>query len=584
MTEITHKPCPFPSCGSSDAFAFNMDKGTGYCHVCAGTYPSRKPQFDWARQEYPPKERALGKARWNTKDNNSKEDDFWEAYEMSSTDVETTVVDEEPYVPVGPLKVAQVPRRGIMGKTLAHFKTKVYTDGDDVPVKDEYLYSSGGVKTRHIHGKGFSITGNVNSLFGMDLFPPSSSRVVTVCEGEIDCMSSWQMLSAGNNFVNPVVSVPSATPSRKMWEDCRDYLDSFDKIILSVDTDKAGDKLAENMSKMFLGKVYRINHGIYKDANDFLQAGEGKAYKSAWWAAKKVKPDKFVSSPDDWAKALVEETPYEYVPTPIAALNSKIKGFVKGGITVIKALPGTGKTTTFRYFQHHLIKHSDARVAVLHMEEMTSTTGRGLVTYDMGINVSTKEDAADNGVSEEQVIDCLRGLVEDDRFITFSVDPENAIEDTIEKIRIARAVYNVDYVFLDHLQRLAYLGGVDNATAGLTSLAVKIVDMTRTDAFSVIAISHVNNDGATKYARAVEEEAIVVLELSRDPKAEDPGERDTTYISVMKNRPFALTGDAGCLEYDHKTTMVKEKVKGEGQTYAAHKQAKEKGAPSRDIW
>jgi twinkle protein len=548
--------------------------------------------FDWSVTRYPLKPRAHRDGTrdnsWETKEE-TEVNDYWDNYEMTTADDDDRgdVIEEAMYEPVGDVKEnTTVTHRNILPKTFKHFGVQVFTDDDDVVIKHVYHYPAGGTKTRlclHTKPKKFPQEGDTSSLFGLNLFPPSSSRQVTVTEGECDAMAAWQMLQGGG-FTNPVVSVPSATVGAKVWDNVRSYLDSFDKIILSVDSDAAGDKLADKMSKMFLGKVYRVNHGIYKDANEFLMNGEGKAYKSAWWACKKVKPDKFISSPDDWAKALVEETPYEYVPTPIAALNSKIKGFVKGGITVIKALPGTGKTTTFRYFQHHLIKNSEARVAVLHMEEMTSTTGRGLVTYDMGINVSTKEDAADNGVSEEEVIDCLRGLVKDDRFITFSVDPDNAIEDTIEKIRIARAVYNVDYVFLDHLQRLAYLGGVDNATAGLTSLAVKIVDMTRTDAFSVIAISHVNNDGATKYAKAVEEEAIVVLELSRDPKAEDADERDTTYISVMKNRPFALTGDAGFLEYDHKTTMVREKVKREGEMYEAHKQAKAKGSSRGDSW
>jgi len=116
---------------------------------------------------------------------------------------------------------------------------------------------------------------------------------------------------------------------------------------------------------------------------------------------------------------------------------------------------------------------------------------------------------------------------------------------------------------LDHLQRLAYLSGVDSATAELTSLAVKIVDMTRRDSFGVIAISHVNNDGATKYAKSVEEEAIIVIEMSRDKMAEDPEERDTTYLDITKNRPFARTGAAGCLVYDQDTTIVAEKVKEE---------------------
>jgi len=52
MTEITHQPCPFMSCASSDAFSWNPDKGTGRCHSCGEGYPSRERTFDWAKQQY----------------------------------------------------------------------------------------------------------------------------------------------------------------------------------------------------------------------------------------------------------------------------------------------------------------------------------------------------------------------------------------------------------------------------------------------------------------------------------------------------------------------------------------------------
>ena len=431
-----------------------------------------------------------------------------------------------------------------------------------------YTYPEGSTKHKDQsvpkkHKDHIKISGKMDKFYGQDDYTGGS--ILTITEGEEDRLSVIQMMG---NY--PCVSVPNASPSKDFWNNARGFLEGFEKIVLSVDNDEAGDKLADKFYALFPSKVYRVKHGKYKDANDFLVASDYAGYKAAWWAATKMKPDGFVSSPEQWEKIIREETPYEFVPTPIEALNRKIRGFVKGGITVVKALPGTGKTTIFRFFQHDLIKNSDAKIAILHMEEMKSTTGRGLVTYELGANVSTKGDAEAAGISEDEVVDTLKELTKDDRFITFDIDPHDPINDTLSKIKICREVYGVDYIFLDHLQRLAYLSGVENATSGLTSLAVKIVDMTRKDAFSVIAISHVNNDGATKYAKAVEEEAIVVIELSRDGNSEDPSERDTTHIVVTKNRPFALLGDAGCLKYDHETTMVSE------DDFATYTGAKEK--------
>lgn len=454
--------------------------------------------------------------------------------------------------------------RGIKKDTLE--KYGVYFTSQDGKETVHYTYPNG-TKHRELP-KTIRNSGKMDHFYGAEDY--NGGKVLTITEGEEDRLSVIQMMGDW-----PCVSVPSATPSRGFWDNAQKYLVNFEKIVLSVDTDEPGQKLKEKFYRLFPGKVHEINHGRYKDANEFLQEGAYKEYKAAWWSAQKIIPHGFISSPEQWEKVLSEETPYEYVPTPVEALNRKIKGFVKGGITVIKALPGTGKTSAFRYFQHHLLKNSDARIAVLHMEEMNSTTGRGLVTYELECNVNTKEEAEYNGVDEKVVIETIRDLTKGDRFVTFSIDPSNAIQDTLDKIRICREVYGVDYIFLDHLQRLAYLSGVENATSGLTSLAVNIVDMTRKDAFGVIAISHVNDDGATKYAKAVEEEAIIVIEMSRDKKAEDPDERDTTYLDITKNRPFALTGSAGCLEYDHTVTTVREKVKHEPRT----EQASDTGIP-----
>lgn len=517
MTEVSHQPCLF--CSSSDAFSFNSETGLFKCFSCGADSGSKRGLCFNGKVVEPFK---------NPRSGNEEE-------------IGLTL---EPYI--------KDSYRGISKDTLEEFG--VYFTSHEGKETIHYTYPNG-VKHRELP-KSLRISGKMDRFYGQDDY--NSGATITITEGEEDRLSVIQMMGD-----YPCVSVPGATPSKDFWESARQYLQNFEKIVLSVDSDEPGDKLCDKFYRMFPGKVYRVNHGKYKDANEFLMQGAKAEYKRSWWNANKVKPDYFVSSADQWEKVLMEETPYEYVPTPVSALNKKIKGFVKGGITVIKALPGTGKTSAFRYFQHHLLKNSNARVAVLHMEEMKATTGRGLVTYELGVNVNTKEEAEANGISEREVIDTLRDLTEDERFITFAIDTSNPIEDTISKIRVAREVYNVDFIFLDHLQRLAYLEGVESATSALTSLAVKIVDMTRVESFGVIAISHVNEDGATKYAKAVEEEAIVVVEMSRDKKAEDPDERDTTYLDVTKNRPFALTGFAGCLEYDHETTVVREKVKEE---------------------
>ena len=132
----------------------------------------------------------------------------------------------------------------------------------------------------------------------MNLFTAGSSKMVTITEGELDALSVAQILKG--SYTNPVVSLPSATPSKKLWENCKEWLDSFQKIVLSVDTDDAGNALADKIAKLFPNKVYRVNHHPYKDANDFLKNSKGAEFKSAWWAASKYTPENVMNTTEDF--------------------------------------------------------------------------------------------------------------------------------------------------------------------------------------------------------------------------------------------------------------------------------------------
>ena len=534
--EVSHQPCPYVDCSSSDGFGYNTD-GYGSCFVCSRKYPTcQDRKFDWAEDHYPPK-----------------------GFTPKAIVEDLPVFDDTPNV--GNSRVSGsdygqfVATRGIDVRTREFYGVKTYGDME----RHEYPYPSGGIKVRKLPKEFYAKNGfRGNELFGMNLFPAGSSKMVTVVEGEEDAMAAYQMLSQGSGYTNPVVSLPSASPSGKLWERTKGWLDSFEKIVLSVDNDEPGRKVAETMFDLFPGKVYMMNHGQFKDANDFLQAGKQREYKSAWWSAKKYSPAGFTSGAEDWLKAVRDETPYEYTETPVEALNKVMRGWIKGGITVVKAPPGVGKSSLFRYVQHDLVRNKGKVVANLLMEEMKSTTARGMATYELGVNVSTEEDQIFNGVDDDVFEEALLTVVKDDRFISFDIDPHDPLESTLKQCKHAITIYGADYIFIDHLQRLAYLSGVDGATAGLTELGVKLVELAKRRNVGIIGISHVNQDGATKYAKSIEEEAIVLLELQRDKLTEDQDEKNTTYMTVTKNRPFATTGPAGMLRYDVDTTMVQE--------------------------
>jgi 5S rRNA maturation endonuclease (ribonuclease M5) len=225
--------------------------------------------------------------------------------------------------------------RGISKATME--KAGVYfTKAPDGKETAHFPYPNG-VKHRQLP-KDLKISGKMDAFFGQDDYN-GSGKAITITEGEEDRLSVIEMMGDW-----PCVSAPNASPSKEFWSNARTFLSGFEKIILSVDNDDAGDKLAERIYKMFPGKTYRVSHTKFKDANDFLVNGAAREYKSAWWNAQKMKPENLLHTQQDFLK-LYRETPnYEYFPTGIEGLDEKMLGIHKGAFTIVVAPTGIGKS------------------------------------------------------------------------------------------------------------------------------------------------------------------------------------------------------------------------------------------------
>ena len=261
--------------GGSDSYSFNETTQQGYCHSCdLSTWVDDRTTVVWG---------IYGSGKYFVVDDSGKTEDLEELFEETK---ETPKVSS---------KASYRSYRGVSQDTMEFFK--VLTEGN----QQFYTYPDGAQKIRNIEKKGFISNGNTSGqLFGAQLFPPSCSKILTVTEGELDAMSAYQILSSKSSYTNPVVAIPGATPNKKLWDDYGKYLDSFEKIILSLDNDDPGRKLAETFFDLYPNKVYVMNHGTLKDANEFLMEGKGNDYRQAWWSAKRYSPSGFTVDVEDW--------------------------------------------------------------------------------------------------------------------------------------------------------------------------------------------------------------------------------------------------------------------------------------------
>jgi replicative DNA helicase len=207
------------------------------------------------------------------------------------------------------------------------------------------------------------------------------------------------------------------------------------------------------------------------------------------------------------------------------------------------------------------------------MEEMKSTTLRAMATYELGVNVRTKEDADRNGYTLDQVEAAANKIAdsENNRTIIFEMQSHDDPLTLLDYTRMAVTSFGADFVFVDHVQRLAYLSnsGVDGATSTLTTLGSRMAQLAKELNIGVVFISQVNDDGRTKYAASLEEEAIICVKIERDTESEDEILQNTTEFIVDKNRPFAKLGKAGSVYYDPETTILTEEIPYERSDIAA---------------
>ena len=87
-----------------------------------------------------------------------------------------------------------------------------------------------------------------------------------------------------------------------------------------------------------------------------------------------------------------------------------------------------------------------------------------------------------------------------------------------------------------------------------TSLATMVHDLN----FSLVLVSHVNDEGKTRGSRNISKVADLWLALDRDHTNSNEAIRNTTNLTIKKNRFTGQTGPAGKLVFDPLTFRITE--------------------------
>jgi len=115
--------------------------------------------------------------------------------------------------------------------------------------------------------------GGQNILYGMHLL--KTQKLLAICEGEIDALSLRECVRmAQKDDCILCSSIPSGSKSFGWIDICRNWLDSFDGIILVPDSDKAGSEFLEKASELLEGYNLSKIELPTNDVNEYLRSAD----------------------------------------------------------------------------------------------------------------------------------------------------------------------------------------------------------------------------------------------------------------------------------------------------------------------
>lgn len=444
-----------------------------------------------------------------------------------------------------------LPWRGISKETMAVYDTKTKIDADGKPTSIVFPYIDSS-KTRKLETKDFYTTGDIGKagLFGRDKFSAGAHKYVTITEGETDALSYYEVLKG------PVVSVQSSVTAVRDCTIDRAWLNSFERIYLAFDNDEHGRRALREISKLFdYNKLYHVQFTKRKDANEYLSAGEVDDLRRIWWNSKRYQPERIVSSLEDF-RDILKEPPKWGAPYPFPTLTRMTYGIRTAEVVLITAQEGVGKTELMHAIEHKLLKEvDDANVGAIYLEEPKKRHLQALA----GIEIGEAVHLPDTSRSPAEVADAISRLVKkDERLNIYSHFGSDDPDSLIDTIRFLVSGRQCRFVLLDHItMAVSGLAGEDERRA-LDYLATRLEILVKELDFSLIVVSHVNDDGKTRGSRYISKVADMRIDITRDLTNADPHISSIMHLMISKSRDIGKTGPAGSYIFDQNTRQYTE--------------------------
>ncbi len=174
-------------------------------------------------------------------------------------------------------------------------------------------------------------------------------------------------------------------------------------------------------------------------------------------------------------------------------------------------------------------------------------------------------------VTEEELKDGFARTLGTDRLYLFDHFGSSNLDNIVNRVRYMAKGLGCGYVVLDHISIIVSGGDVGDERKALDAIMTRLRMLVQETGISLLCVSHLkrpeskgHEEGAvTSLAQlrgsgSIAQLSDIVIGLERNGQANDPIERNTTHVRVLKNRFSGYTGGAGDLLYNSSTGRMLE--------------------------
>lgn len=520
--------CLNKECGSSDARQL-YDTGTSFCFSCQTWFNKQENE----EVEVPTEPR--------------KAPDFFK---------KVMGIDEIHELPIRGFK-----ERNITKVVCEFFEVRVsYGENGEIDAHYYPYDDNNAYKVRKLP-KDFTWTGKSQNLFGQTKFNGAGKRLI-ITEGEIDALSVAQASYDKYKKIYPVVAMSSATMTKALLEN-RDWIRSFNEVVLCLDNDDAGKKATEEAIRIIGIDKAKIVKLPCKDANEVLLKFDSSRLMQCIFDAAPYVPAGIIGKEELWeALQNYNKTPSVPYPPCLEGINTKLKGMRSGEIALFISGTGSGKSTVLREIMLHLINTTEDKIGVISLEESPAETARKLAGMSLNLNPAKEE------IPLEKLKIGFDSVFSSDRVVLLdhqgSIN-DNSIVDQLEYM----CLVGCKYLFIDHITILVS-EGVENLSGNEAQDKVMndLLRLVKRHPVWIGLVSHLrktpNNKGSFEEGRlpsiddirgsgSIKQISFDIISFARNLTADSESERNAIKMRILKSRYTGLTGNVKGAHYIYDT-------------------------------